>query len=196
VPLELLLPLLLWLVMARLLPSPWAGRLAATLIVVGVIAGIPRASWGHAGWTRTAFSAEVPAFPQPQENMVFTVHGDPPMGWLVTQFPTTLAFAALGSGFPESAAFAARVKQMAAARKGPLFVMLQADRAAPTALRSAGELAQALAANQETLAKGAEVLARYDFVLDAASCRMHPAFIGKSRWNYQLCVVTIKGIRP
>lgn len=189
VPLELLLPLVLWMVASRLLPSPLAARVATAILIVGIVAGLPRASWGHAPWSRTAFSAELPVITEPRESMIVTVHGDPPMGWLVTRFPATLAFVALESGFPESPMFVDTVKHMAAARKGPMYVMLQSDRTDPTAARSPMQVEQAQAANQALLTRAAMVVSHYGFAMDAASCKAYPAFVGKSRWNYQLCMI-------
>ncbi|WLI88268.1 hypothetical protein Q4S45_16210 [Massilia sp. R2A-15] len=192
IPLELIAPLALWLVLHRLAPPPLAARIGAAALVAATIAGLPHASWGHASWARAAFSAEVPAFPQPQESLVFTVHGDPPMGWLVTLFPKSLAFVSLGSGFPESQAYQDRVRAMVASRRGPLYVMLQADRADPAQPRSEADRRRAQEANRETLGKARDLLARYGFVLDQSSCRSHPAFIGRTRWAYQLCTVSAR----
>ncbi|WP_426110380.1 hypothetical protein [Massilia sp. PWRC2] len=191
VPIELLAPLAVWLIAAHVLPSPWSSRIAIVIISLCVIAGIPRASWGHAGWTRDAFTAAVPVLADPRESMVLTVHGDPPLGWLVTRFPATLAFVAIGSGFPESAAFVAKVKQMARARTGPLFAMMQADRADPAAPRSAAQLQSAADENRATVKRASELVGQYGFKLDPASCTMYQAAAGTSRWNYQLCTLTL-----
>jgi hypothetical protein len=190
VPLELLAPLAAWMVLTSLLPREWAAPAAAAMIAATVAVDLPRASWGHARWAASAFSAQVPSFPAPSQNMIFTVHGDPPMGWLATRFPDGLAFVALGSGFPESPGFVERVRQMTVARKGPLYVMLQADRADPAQPRDGAALERARQADGEVLAKGGAVLARYGYTLDGAGCKAYPAFIGQNRWTYQLCPVT------
>jgi hypothetical protein len=175
VPIELLAPLALWLVAHALMPAPFARGAAGYAIVLASLAIFPIGKWGHGGWTERAFHAQVPAIAQPAQSMVFTVHGDPPMGWLVPFFPTRLAFVALGSGFPESDGFRARVDAMIAARSGPLYVMLQAP--------------QDGAANQLALDKAQEVLARYGLRRDPAGCVPFDAFIGKNRSPVQLCTV-------
>lgn len=196
VPLELLAPLALWLIAQRLLPARVAPRAAGALLLVAALAAYPFVSWGHVGWAQAAFRADVPAFAQPAQSMVLTVHGDPPMGWVVTFFPDQLAVVALGSGFPESPAFRARVDAMLAARSGPLYVMLQADRgaaaspAASAAVRAAAAVA-AEARQRGVLAQAAEVLGRYRIVFDGSGCTTYAAFIGSARWNYQLCGVAI-----
>jgi hypothetical protein len=107
--------------------------------------------------------------------MVFTVHGDPPMGWLVPFFPKELAFVALGSGFPESEGFRQRVSGMIDARSGPLYVMLQAPRTDT--------------ANRAALEQAGEVLARYGMGMQQDSCTPFDAYIGKRRSTNQLCKV-------
>lgn len=189
VPLELLAPLALWLVLHRLMPAPVARGVAAYGLLLAVLAIFPVHNWGHGAWARSAFSADVPAFPQPEDSMVFTVHGDPPMGWLVPLFPNRLAFVALGSGFPESQGYRDRVESMMASRRGPLYVMLQADRHDPAQQRAPEEQRQAQENKQLALGRAQEILQRYALALDPASCRPHAAFVGRSRWTFQLCTV-------
>lgn len=173
VPLELLAPLALWLVAHALMPVPFAPRAAGCAILLACMAIFPIGGWGHAGWRARAFDAAVPAIAQPAQSMVFTVHGDPPMGWLVPFFPAQLAFVALGSGFPESALFRTRVDAMIAARSGPLYVMLQHPKDG----------------NQAVLDRAAEVLARYGMRVEAGSCVPFDAWIGRARTPEQLCTV-------
>jgi hypothetical protein len=174
VPLELLAPLVLWLIAQRLRPGPQAARLVAALLLVVVAAALVKSpSWGRAKWARDSFHAEVPAIAQPEESIVFTVHGDPPMGWLVTMFPVRLAFVSLSSGFPESDVYRARIREMMAARSGPLYVMVKAGNAA----------------DDTRLQRARQVLDDYGLSLVPGSCRPYRAFIGKNPFDYQLCNV-------
>jgi hypothetical protein len=175
VPLELLAPLALWLVAHALMPAAFARRAAGCAILFASMAIFPIGGWGHAGWSARAFDARVPVIVQPAQSMVFTVHGDPPMGWLVPFFPKELAFVALGSGFPESAGFRARVDAMIAARTGPMHVMLQHP--------------QDGNADQVVLEKAGEILARYGMQVQPGSCVPFDAWIGRSRSPEQLCIV-------
>lgn len=173
VPLELLAPLALWLVAHALMPAPLAPRAAGGAIVLACLAVFPIGGWGHAGWRARAFEAAAPAIARPAQSMVFTVHGDPPMGWLVPFFPAELAFVALGSGFPESDGFRARVGAMIAARSGPLYVMLRPPRDA----------------NQAALEQAGDVLGRYGMRLEQDGCAPFDAWIGQQRAPIQLCLV-------
>lgn len=171
-PLELLAPLMFWLLMARLAPGAarWVGLSLALAAVVCMRAG----DWGHAGQSLHAFRVQVPPVAQPRQSMVFTVQGNPPMGWLVPFFPDTLAFVSLGAGFPESAAYRDRVDAMRRSRSGPFYVMFDAPPA------GAGPVPARVAAT----------LARYGLRPDAGSCVQYAAMLGRTRLPYQLCIVT------
>ncbi|RSZ55960.1 hypothetical protein HF313_28520 [Massilia atriviolacea] len=191
VPLELLAPLVLWLLLHRLCSAPVARAMGAWCIVLAAIAGLPRVNWGHHYNGDKSFTVQVPAFAAPEQSMVFTVHGDPPMSWLVPHFPQRLAFAALGSGFPESPAFAERVARMVAARKGPLYVMLAAGGLPPGPRSGAPALDAEAAQRQRRLYDaGQEILQRYRLTFDEASCVVYDArFGGGGSDPYQLCEV-------
>lgn len=176
VPLELLAPTVLWLLLHRLLPARQARLAAVALLVLALAVGLHRVNWGHGHWRRVAFSAEVPALAAPREDLVLTVHGNPPMSWLVPLFPRELAFVALGSGFPESPAYVARLQQMVAQRHGTLYVLMQAGSPTPQG-------------QADVLRSGAEVLSRYGFTLDHTTCRRYGAWVGSNSYPYQLCVV-------
>ena len=171
-PLELLAPLGLYLAAQRLMPAQLGRQVAGYGLLLAAVAIVPWASWGHAGWTRHVSTVELPPLGAPEQSMVFTVHGDPPMSWLVPSFPSRLAFVALGSGFPESAAYAGRVADMMAARSGPIYVMLQAE----------GD-------NARIWPAAAEVLGRYGIALDTGSCVKYRAAIGGNEHPYQFCRV-------
>lgn len=195
VPLELLAPLVLWLIAQRIKPGPLAARVVTVLLLVVVAATLAKSpSWGRAKWARESFRAEVPAIAQPEESMVFTVHGDPPMGWLVTMFPARLAFVSLGSGFPDSDAYRARVDAMMAERSGPLYVMTKLAPLSPDAAPDARASAQA--ANQETLRRAQQVLDGVGVALAPETCRPYRAFVGRTPFNFQLCQVKRRTAAP
>ncbi|EEF25948.1 conserved hypothetical protein [Ricinus communis] len=186
VPLELLAPLALWLAAQRLMAPALGRQVAGWAVLLATVATLPGVSWGHAGWTRTVTTVDLPPLPAPAQSLAFTVHGDPPMSWLVPSFPPALAFVALGGGFPESPAYAARAAAMMAARSGPFYVMLQAE----------GD-------NQKIWPAAQEVLGRYGISFDPADCVTYRAAVGRNPHPYQWCPVqpprtgrTAPGSRP
>lgn len=126
VPLELLAPLMVWLLVERMAAPAQAARIGGWVLAGTTVAVFPFNTWGHAGWGGSSFSAQVPPLSQPASSIVFTVHGDPPMGWLATFFPREARVIALGGGFPESPAYLERIQAAIAARPGPHYVMFAA----------------------------------------------------------------------
>jgi hypothetical protein len=110
VVLELLAPLVLWLLLQYLLPARIAGRTAAIAIVLASLVALAGWNdWGHAGWARTAFKVQAP--PGPPVGTVLMVGGEP-QAWRVPYLPPGPVYASVGSNFPESPAYAARVTEL------------------------------------------------------------------------------------
>ena len=128
VPLELLAPLMLWLLVERLAPRAHAARIGGLLLAITTFAVFPFATWGHVKWGETGFSAQFPPFAQPESTIVFTAHGDPPMGWLATFVPPKARVIPLGAGFPESPAYVERIQAAISDRAGPHYVMLASSK--------------------------------------------------------------------
>ena len=128
VPLELLAPLLVWILVERMAPPGRAARIGGWLLAATTVLVFPFNTWGHGGWGAPNFSAQVPPLSRPEATIVFTAHGDPPMGWLATFFPPQVRVIALAGGFPESPAYVERIRAALAARPGPHYVMLAAAR--------------------------------------------------------------------
>lgn len=124
VPLELLAPLLVWLLCHGLMAAARAQRVAGWALAVCALYTLPFVTWGHSGWTAVAFRAEAPQLAQPQASVVYMVRT--PMAWLTRFFQPEVAFMAIGSGFPESPAYLQRLQAQAAARTGQHYVMLPA----------------------------------------------------------------------
>ena len=124
IPVEMLAPLLVWILMERLA----APRIGGWIVALATLVVFPFGTWGHAGWGDKAFSAQLPRFEHPASTLVFTAHGNPPMGWLATFFPRDVRILSLASGFPESPAYLDRIQAVIASRPGPHYVMLAASR--------------------------------------------------------------------
>jgi hypothetical protein len=176
-PLELLAPMLFWLLMAYLLEPDRARGWSRVLLLIAACSVLSSASWSRARWGEQAYDVATPVLPQPEQNMVLMLNV--PMGWLVPFFPDRLAFVSLGAGFPESPAYVERVHAMMARRSGPFYAMLAAD--APP-IRDAG-------VQPQRQRDGAATLARYGLLLDTGHCTNYLALLGRTRHAYQLCPV-------
>jgi hypothetical protein len=124
VPLELLAPLMIWLLVERMAPQRHAARAGGWLLAITTLTVFPFMTWGHVGWASTSFSAQFPPFARPASTIVFTAHAHPPMGWLATFVPREVRVISLGVGFPETPAYLARIQAAIDARPGPHYVML------------------------------------------------------------------------
>jgi hypothetical protein len=144
-PLELVAPLLFWILVHSVLRGTMAHRVAGWLLLAASIVVLPFTTWGHAGWTQRAFTADTPAIAQPRHAVIFQASMDSPMGWLAQFMPQDAAVVGLGSGFPESPAYIARMRQLIAQRGGPHYIMfpLATDKRA-TGMERKAAIAQAL----------------------------------------------------
>jgi hypothetical protein len=189
VPLELLAPLMLWIAVQALLPRIVAGKVTMVLLLLVVASNFPRSTDAYVAWGATSFRADTPVIADPAQSLVLTVHYDAPMGWLVAMFPKDLAFAGLGSNFPESAAYGQRVLAMIAERKGPLYLMMDATGIGLDTGMDATRRFQALSKEKSLRADADAVLARYSLAYDPANCVVRPAWVGAYRYFYQMCRV-------
>jgi hypothetical protein len=180
VPLEMLAPLMCWLVLRTLVPGHRAVAVAGVALSAGSVVTVT--SWGHAG-SGPSFTVDAPRFDKPAQSLVYTVQA--PTGWVVPFFQPEVAFVSLGAGFPESEAWRQRADAMRRARSGPFYVMLEADRGDPAVQGNPAELARRTA---DTVDRANQILQRYGLAA-TTDCRPFRAMIGKYRLDYQLCEV-------
>jgi hypothetical protein len=129
VPMDLLAPLVVYLLFTRLLPysraniaASWVIALATLLVLLGGFR-----TWGHEGWSDKPFHVDVPALADPVRTTVLTTDDDPPWGWLVMAFPPEVAFAQLNGNFPKGPAFSAKIESMIAGRNGPVHALIKGE---------------------------------------------------------------------
>jgi hypothetical protein len=126
VPIELLTPLLLFILFSALLSYRLARRtwvvtiaLATLLVVAGGYE-----TWEHRGWAHPAIRAEVPFIAEPARSTALVGSEAFPLAWLVTQFPETVSFVHVRP-FPTGPAYRERVREIIANRGGPVFAVLR-----------------------------------------------------------------------
>lgn len=191
IPVELLLPLLAWLLLRCVWQETTARRVALGLLVLHAAMAFSPSGWGHAPWARQSFSAQVPAFAQPASSIVFTAHGDPPMGWMATFMPKDVSVIALGGGFPETPAYLERVQEKLARRAGPHFAMLAAARQdEPAVLSRTLKVARALG-----LTDSAASCARLARILGAIRPKQEMALLPGAP-DGQHCTVLLRNAPP
>jgi hypothetical protein len=187
--LELVTPLVVWLIAQRLFYRQLAGKVAGLLILLIVVSSVPSKNWGRVGWGKQTLRAEVTAIANPAQSLVLTVHVDPPMGWIATYYPPDLAFVSLVPGF-ESERYLQRVTEMMAQRSGPFYVLLSDSGAGVDSRMSAQRTQSGIARDAQINQDAGRVLAARGLQFAAAACVRHPAYVGNDRLYYRMCPVT------
>ncbi|MEJ2767389.1 hypothetical protein [Mycetohabitans sp. B46] len=127
---EVLTPLVIWILLHRLLPYRHAVRAATVLLSVAtlvVVAGGAR-TWGHERWADPLYHAEVPTIEQPERTTVVlaTTHARA-WAWLATLFSDQVAFTQIDSSFPGTPVFNERMRAIAAQRGGSLYAIVDGE---------------------------------------------------------------------
>lgn len=125
VPVELLAPLVAWILLHALFAQARARRAAGWLLTVCALTVFPFGTWGHTPWASRSFHADVPAFARPEQTVIVTALVHPPSGWMVEFFPRPIRFASVGDGFPASDAWRARIRAALGERSGPHYILMQ-----------------------------------------------------------------------
>jgi hypothetical protein len=167
VPMELIGPLMFFLLL-----QGWNARLAGRVLAFTALAGVllfkaGHGNWGHGHWTKKAFDVEVPMLAAPERSVLVMVQA--PTGWLASFFPDSMAVVSLGAGFPESDGYRNRVQAILQERNAGWYVLLKAE--------------------QDAQPRAQETLARYALQADLSSCRQYRAMIGTDQAPYQLCTL-------
>ncbi|MER8372094.1 GtrA family protein [Mesorhizobium sp. M1406] len=125
VPMEMLAPLVVWIVMHKLLSGDMAKRVAAvTLALVATSAVADSRSWGHEAWDTRAFGVVVPDLPL--SGTILLVAEEAPNGWMAPFFPPEMAAVGLGTNFPEGPAYSVRVHQIIEQAGGKAWAVMPA----------------------------------------------------------------------
>ncbi|MBB3803332.1 hypothetical protein FHR47_003631 [Xanthomonas arboricola] len=124
--LELLAPLVLW-IMCRHAFAAQADRRAAWLIgACALVAVAGWKDWGHESWARDSFQVEQPTMVNPAASSVLLV-GDEPQSWRVPLLPRQARYIGVATNISETDQYRQRVRTLIAERSR-LYAMLGAAR--------------------------------------------------------------------
>ena len=127
VTLEVIAPLVAFLLIERIAPRRTARRIAAwtlTGATLVVLAGGVQ-TWGHQDWSTRAFRADLPPIEDAARTTVVILTGEPPWAWLATMFPRDIAFLGISGTNADTATYNNRVQQMIRDRGGPVFAIVE-----------------------------------------------------------------------
>lgn len=124
--LELLFPLLAWVLLHRLF-RPSIARPVAWAVLASAVAMpfVHFTTWGNAPFADRPYRVDVPAIADPARATVLVLAA--PVAWVLPSFPREVAFVSRNSGFPESSAYRATVRDVMKTRGGPVYALLPAE---------------------------------------------------------------------
>ncbi|RWC25188.1 MAG: GtrA family protein [Mesorhizobium sp.] len=126
VSMEMLAPLVVWIVVHKLLSGDMAKRVAAvTLALVATSAVVDARSWGHQAWSTHAFRVVAPDLPA--SGTILFIAEEEPNGWMAPFFPPAMAAVGLGTNFPEGPAYGARVREIVGQSGGKAWAVMPAN---------------------------------------------------------------------
>ncbi|ENZ93642.1 Hypothetical Protein PD5205_02899 [Xanthomonas fragariae] len=126
VVLELLAPLVLWIVCRQAFATD-ANRKAAWLIgLCALVAVVGWKDWGHEAWARNSFQVQQPVLGDPAAATVLLV-GDEPQSWRVPLLPQPARYIGVATNISETDHYRQRVRALIAERP-QLYAMLGAAR--------------------------------------------------------------------
>ncbi|WP_082151651.1 GtrA family protein [Caenimonas sp. SL110] len=135
VAMEVLLPLMLWLLLEQIWPDrAWARRAGIAVIAVAVLTSvIPFRTWGHASFAERSFRVPDLGLADPSRDTLMLIAQ--PVAWMAVHLPPELAFVSMFN-FPESPAYIRRAEEIFKARGGQVWAVLPA--ATDTTARNVG----------------------------------------------------------
>ncbi|WOB48480.1 hypothetical protein NYR97_14610 [Xanthomonas hydrangeae] len=126
VVLELLAPMVLWIVCQHAFATR-ANRNAAWLIgLCALVAVLGWKDWGHEAWARESFQVQQPTLGDPSASTVLLV-GDEPQSWRVPLLPQQARYIGVATNISETDQYRQRVRALIAERP-QLYAMLGAAR--------------------------------------------------------------------
>jgi hypothetical protein len=173
VPMEVLLPLLAFVLLRSALRFRTAQTIAGTLAVASMAVALVGGahSWGHAGWTKQAFRLDAPGIADPSHTTVIIEGGPDAHGWMAAMFPDSVAFAQIASSFPATDLFRRRIADLVKNRGGPAYLIALDDGSGPA------DTAQSRA-NRLLLGEGLPGIAH---------CVQKTGYIGTKAYPFQWC---------
>ncbi|WP_020069859.1 hypothetical protein [Paraburkholderia caledonica] len=125
VPIEMLAPLIAYLLLTGMFPYATARRVAAFLLAatsaVVLFGGVE--TWGHERWALRAFRADVPVLDKGATLVL--VGGNPAWAWLAQFYPVDAAFTQIDGSFPLTPLYDEQIIRMIRSRNGQAYAVVE-----------------------------------------------------------------------
>jgi len=124
-PLELLAPLLLVALLARLLRPPGVALTGAAVALVVIVASVQMPTVERLAWQDDLFGVQLPE-PMPAADSIVVLAGDDATSYLVTRFPPSIRFLRIAGNFgdpDDGTRLSADMQGVIDASRGPLYFL-------------------------------------------------------------------------
>ncbi len=168
VVLEMLIPLLLFVITTYIIRTHHGQWLALTLITLMTAVNLPGAAeWGRADWADTVYRVEPSELTTGPEPAVVYLAGQP-IAWIVPALDIRTPFIQIAPNFSTSEAYWQRAKMLAEGRTGKSFVVFESDR-------------------EEVTMRAAHEMMKLGVSVDENTCGYIVAYLGASKTEYRYC---------
>jgi hypothetical protein len=167
---ELLIPLLLFMIMTHLLKSRRGPILALAAVAILTVVNLPGApSWGRAGWADTVFRVEPGPLTDGPEPAAVYLAGQP-IAWIVPAMDIRAPFIQIVPNFPISESYWHRAIMLPGDRAGKRFIVFESD-------------------NEQIAARTDHAMMKLGISVNENTCDKLVAYLGADRIEYRYCEV-------
>ncbi|MEE8342324.1 MAG: hypothetical protein V3R51_00850, partial [Gammaproteobacteria bacterium] len=167
VPLELLIPLILFVVITTLFESNWA-RVSAILLIGSItiinLRGV--LDYGHSAWTDQVYRADARELKKPGPAAV--ILAGQPLAWIIPALDIRVPFIQVAPNFPVSEAYWLLARTMLYSRSGKIYIVRELD-------------------NPSIVKRTDSGLDNIGLAVDSNTCKVMNAYLGTTKFQYSYC---------
>jgi hypothetical protein len=167
---ELLIPLLLFMIITYVVKWRYASRGAIVFIAILTVVNLGGApDWRHSAWADEVYRMEPSVLTTGPEPAAVYLAGQP-IAWIVPALDIQSPFIQIVPNMPVSAAYWQRARMLAADRVGKRYLVFETD-------------------NPDVVERARKGLANLGLTLVDDSCKMLAGFVGSGKIEYRFCEV-------
>lgn len=169
---EMLIPLLLFVIFTYVFKARLSGITAMVLITVLTTVNLPGApSWGRAEWSDTVYRVEPNVLTTGPEPAVVYLAGQP-AAWIIPGLDIEAPFIQVVPNFPIAEPYWHRAKMLSESRPGQRYIIFESDR-------------------EHIIARTDHAMTKLGIEADEDRCENIVAYIGGDKSEYRLCEIKI-----
>lgn len=167
---EMLIPLLLFIIAAYIVNTRRTPVVAGFLIAILTVVNLPGApDWGHAGWANRVYQVEDNALTEGPEPAAVYLAGQP-VAWIIPAMNIRSPYIQVVPNFPVSEAYWERARMLASGRAGKAFIVFESEADSLRERAEHGMMKAGISVAEET-------------------CNPLVAYLGADRIQYRYCEI-------